>query len=91
LRKSNGASFSWPLLMFSGVIPEWIMYATKRLYKGRPLQIKSRAELLASINRNYWKFLREDTGDTPRPSPDTPAPSGTDSTGEVHIPLLVVR
>jgi hypothetical protein len=67
------------------------MYATKRLYKGRPLQIKSRAELLASINRNYWKFLREDTGDTPRPSPDAAGSSRTDSNEEVHIPLLAVR
>jgi len=91
LRKTNGPSFTWPLMMFSGVVPEWIMYATKRLYKGRPLPIKTRAELLASINRNYWKFLREDTGDTPRPSPDGAGSSRTDSTEEVHIPLLAVR
>jgi radical SAM superfamily enzyme YgiQ (UPF0313 family) len=91
LRKTNGPSFTWPLMMFSGVVPEWIMYATTRLYKGRPLPIKTRAELLASINRNYWKFLREDTGDTPRPSPDAAGSSRTDSTEEVHIPLLAVR
>ena len=91
LRKTNGPSFTWPLMMFSGVVPEWIIYTTTRLYKGRPLPIKTRADLLASINRNYWKFLREDTGDTPRPSPDAAGSSRTDSTEEVHIPLLAVR
>src|SRR5262249_26220399 len=69
LRKTNGRNFTWPLLMFSGVLPEALMYATRRLYKGRPLAIKTRAELLASINRNYWKYLRDDTGDLPRESP----------------------
>ena len=32
---------------------------------GTPLKVKTRAELLASINPAYWKFLREDNGDIP--------------------------
>ena len=36
-----------------------------KLHEGRPLQIKTRAELLAAIRPNYWKFLREDNGDIP--------------------------
>ena len=34
-------------------------------YEGRPLQIKTRAELLVAIRPNYWKFFREDNGDIP--------------------------
>src|SRR5262252_22019 len=83
LRKTNGRYFTWPLLMFSGVLPEWLMYATRRLYKGRPLKIQTRAELLASINRNYWKFLREDAGDLPRESPRA-APGVRDALVESH-------
>ena len=36
-----------------------------KLYEGRPFRIKTRAELLAAIRPNYWKFLREDNGDIP--------------------------
>jgi hypothetical protein len=36
-----------------------------KLYKGRPINVKTRAELLASIKPNYWKYLREDAGDLP--------------------------
>ena len=30
-----------------------------------PMTVKTRAELLGSIKPNYWKYLREDTGDLP--------------------------
>lgn len=36
-----------------------------KLYKVEKLDIKTRAELLASINTNYWKDLRPDTGELP--------------------------
>jgi radical SAM superfamily enzyme YgiQ (UPF0313 family) len=66
LRKSNGSNFTWPLLMFSSALPEAAMYGLGKLYKGRPLAPKTRAELLRSIKPNYWKYLREDTGDLPQ-------------------------
>ena len=65
LRKTNGPHFTWPLLMFSSALPERLMYKMGKLYEGTPLRIKTRAELLASIKPNYWKFLREDNGDLP--------------------------
>ncbi len=65
LRRTNGPHFTWPLLNFSSALPERLMYAMGKLYEGRPVQIKSRAELLAAIRPNYWKFLREDNGDIP--------------------------
>jgi len=36
-----------------------------KLYKVEKLNIKTRAELLASINTNYWKDFRPDTGELP--------------------------
>ena len=75
LRKTNGRNFTWPMMMFCSALPEEMLYATGRLYKGRPINVKTRAELLASIKPNYWKYLREDTGDVPRSetSPLTPS------------------
>jgi radical SAM superfamily enzyme YgiQ (UPF0313 family) len=65
LRKLNGPNFTWPLLMFSGVLPEGTMKRLGRIYPGKPLITKNRKELLSSIRSNYWKHLRPDTGDIP--------------------------
>ena len=51
--------------MFSSALPERLMYKMGKLDERTPLRIKTRAELLASIKPNYWKFLREDNGDLP--------------------------
>ena len=91
LRKTNGPSFTWPLIMFSGVIPERLLYLTGRLYEGRPLKLKTRAELLASINPNDWKYLREDNGDVPRRSPDMPPVDVESTPAERVIPLAAVH
>jgi hypothetical protein len=40
-----------------------------KIYVGRPIAIKSRAELLATIRPNQRKFLRADTGDLPTDAP----------------------
>ncbi len=68
LRKTNGANFTWPLVMFSSALPEAWMYRAGKLYEGKPLAIKTRAELLKSIKPILWKHLREDTGDPSRPA-----------------------
>ena len=73
LRKTNGRHFTWPMMMFCSALPENLLYATGRLYKGRPIQVKTRAELLASIKPGYWQYLREDAGDIPS-APSAPAP-----------------
>ncbi|HLV02833.1 MAG TPA: radical SAM protein [Acidobacteriota bacterium] len=65
LRKTNGPNFFWPMMNFSSALPEKWMTRRGKLYGGKPLQIKTRAELLASIRPNYWKYLREDCGDLP--------------------------
>jgi radical SAM superfamily enzyme YgiQ (UPF0313 family) len=65
LRKLNGPSFTWPLLLFSGVFPEKLMARMGKTYMGKQLDIKSRSELLATIRPNFRKYLRPDTGDMP--------------------------
>ena len=36
-----------------------------KIYRGRPMPVKSRKELLATIKPQHWKYLREDNGDLP--------------------------
>ena len=66
LRRTNGPNFTWPMMNFVSALPESWMQTAGKLHRGRPLQVKSRAELLASIRSNFWEYLRQDTGDTPR-------------------------
>jgi hypothetical protein len=79
LRATNGPAFTWPLLMFSGALPEALMQKMGRLYKPRPVRIKSRQELLLTIKPQHWKHLRADTGDLP------PAPRAVE---EFPVPIL---
>ncbi len=65
LRRLNGPRFTWPLFLFSGVLPENLMARMGKIYMGKPLRIKTRKELLATINPKLWRHLRADTGDLP--------------------------
>ena len=65
LRKINGKSFTWPLFMFASALPEKLMAKLGKIYMGKPLKVKSRKELLATIRPNQQKFLRADNGDLP--------------------------
>ena len=65
----NLSRLQWQLILRC-----WELYATGKLYKGQPIKVKTRAELLTSIKPNYWKYLREDAGDIPA-APPPPAPS----------------
>jgi radical SAM superfamily enzyme YgiQ (UPF0313 family) len=65
LRKINGPAFTWPLLMFANAFPERLMEKMGKIYRGRPLAVKSRKELLATIKPQHWKHLRADNGDLP--------------------------
>ena len=62
--------------MFCSALPEEMMYGFGKLYKARPVNIKTWAELLVSIKPTYWKYLRDDTGDVPRTEapPTSPSP-----------------
>lgn len=65
LRRVNGPNFTWPILMFASAAPETLLERMGKIYIGRPLKVKSRRELLATIRPNHWKHLRPDTGDLP--------------------------
>jgi hypothetical protein len=67
LRKVNGPKFTWPLFLFSAALPESLMARMGKIYPGKPLEIKSRKELLAAIRPQFHKYLREDAGDMPEP------------------------
>ncbi len=65
LRKLNGPNFTYPLLMFSGVLSEKRLAKMGKIYMGKPLETKSRAELLATLKPKMLQYLRPDTGDMP--------------------------
>jgi hypothetical protein len=67
LRRLNGPGFTWPLLMFAGALPESLMGRLGRIHVGRPIAVKTRRELLATIKPHQRAFLRRDTGDIPEP------------------------
>jgi hypothetical protein len=51
--------------MFASAMPEWLMEKMGKIYRGKPMKVKSRKELLATIKKQHWRFLREDNGDLP--------------------------
>ena len=65
LRKLNGPAFTYPLLMFAGLFSEKRLAKMGKIYMGQPIEIKTRAELLATLKPNMLKHLREDCGDLP--------------------------
>src|ERR1044071_7161138 len=65
LRRLNGPNFTWPLWMFSGALSEKQLARMGKIYPGKPLRTKSRAELLASLKPKDWQYLRADNGDLP--------------------------
>ncbi len=65
LRKTNGPHFTWPMIHFCSAAPQGWLKRTGRIYGGRPLEIKTRKELLSGLKPNYWQYLREDNGDMP--------------------------
>jgi hypothetical protein len=67
LRKLNGPGFTWPMFMFANALPERLMAKMGKIHIGRPLNIKSRKELLATVKPHQHQFLRPDTGDMPDP------------------------
>ena len=72
LRKLNGPGFTWPMFMFASALPEWLMGKMDRIYIGKPLNVKTRKELLMTIKPHQWQFLRADCGDMPDMPANTP-------------------
>jgi hypothetical protein len=64
LRKLNGPGFTWPCSVRQRT-PESLMARMGKIHLGRPLAIKTRRELLATIKPHMRRHLRSDTGDIP--------------------------
>lgn len=65
LRKLNGPNFTYPLLMFSGLFSEKRLAKMGKIYPGKPVDLMSRKELLATLKPKQMQYIREDTGDMP--------------------------
>jgi hypothetical protein len=65
LRKKNGPNFTWPLLAFCSALPEWLIDKMGKIYRGKPMPVKTRTELLATVKPQHRKHLRKDNGDLP--------------------------
>jgi hypothetical protein len=65
LRKLNGPNFTYPLLMFTGILSEKRLVKMGKIYEPQPLETKNRQELLETIRPKQRQFVRADTGDIP--------------------------
>lgn len=65
LRRINGPNFTWPLWMFSGAISEKTLERMGKIYIGKPIRVKNRKELIASLKPHHLQYLRADCGDLP--------------------------
>jgi tRNA A37 methylthiotransferase MiaB len=65
LRKLNGPNFTYPLLMFTGLLSEKRLAKMGKIYEPRPIKTKNRQELLETIRPKQRQFVRADTGDIP--------------------------
>lgn len=65
LRKLNGPHFTYPLFMFSGIVSEKLLERMGKIYIGKPLKVKTRKELIATLKPSALKYLRADNGDLP--------------------------
>jgi hypothetical protein len=75
LRKLNGPGFTYPMFMFASALPEWLMDKMGKIYIGKPITVKTRKELLATIKPHQRQFLRADCGDLPDDMPTIAPPA----------------
>ncbi len=87
LRKANGPNFTWPLLMFASAAPEKLMERMGKIYIGKPIKVKSRAELVARIKPQHLRYLRADNGDLPEDYDEKVAATSA-SSGPVTLPVV---
>jgi hypothetical protein len=85
LRKLNGPAFTWPLLNFASALPEKWMAAMGKVYIGKPLNVKTRKQLLETVKPGHWRFLRADNGDLPEGAAEAVADA------RARSPLPIIR
>src|SRR5258708_34698391 len=65
LRRVNGPKFTWPLVQFSGAVPERWLERTGRIYAGRPLPRVTRDDLLATVRPDWREAIAGARASTP--------------------------
>jgi hypothetical protein len=65
LRRVNGSNFTWPLVQFSGAVPDRWLERTGRIYAGRPLPRITRDELLATVRPDWRRAMTAAREGTP--------------------------
>lgn len=65
LRRLNGPHFTYPLMMFAGLMSEKRLAKMGKIYMGQPINVKSRKELIATLKPRNLQYLRADNGDLP--------------------------
>jgi hypothetical protein len=65
LRRVNGPRFTWPLVQFSGVVPERWLEWTGRIYTGRPLPRITRDDLMATVRPAWREAIAAARGNAP--------------------------
>lgn len=69
LRRVNGPNFTWPLVQFSGVVPERWLERAGAIYGGRPLPHVTRDDLLATVRPDWRQAIAAAQARTPAPRP----------------------
>lgn len=64
LRRLNGPNSTWPVLMFTGLVPERLLKRWGKIYTGQPLVTKTREQLIAGLRENYRRFVRRQRTDS---------------------------
>jgi radical SAM superfamily enzyme YgiQ (UPF0313 family) len=92
LRRLNGPNCTWPLLMFSGVVPERGLARLGKIHVGKLERTKSRRELIAGVRPRYRQFFPPDdeapgtrAGGSPGPATESDVPP------VAPVPDLVIR
>lgn len=67
LRRMNGPNFTWPLVQFSGVVPERWLERAGTIYGGRPLPRVTRDDLLATVRPDWRQAIAAARVGTPGP------------------------
>jgi hypothetical protein len=60
------------MFMFASALPEWLMSKMGKIHIGRPMYVKTRKELLATVKPHQRQYLRADCGDLPDMPANTP-------------------
>jgi radical SAM superfamily enzyme YgiQ (UPF0313 family) len=67
LRRVNGPNFTWPLMQFSGIVPDGWLQRTGAIYSGRPLPRRTHADLLTTVRSDWRQAMDAARAGTPAP------------------------